>query len=92
MTATNSAGQSTGNGNGNGKLACALVGVLAMALMGCIGWIARPSDSLGRREWDQYVLKRDAEQLVFKEALCEIKTDVRLIRADVSTLMRGDGE
>ena len=73
--------------NGN-KLAMALVGILAGALMGCVGWMAKPTDGLGRREWDQYVLKRDAEQSAFKESLSEIKTDVRLIRADVSTLMR----
>ena len=77
--------------NGN-KLAIVLVSVLAMALMGCIGWIAKPDDSLGRREWDQFVLKRDAEQLAVKESLTEIKTDVRLIRADVSTLMRTGAE
>ena len=92
MTAKDSAGQSTGNGNGNGKLACALVGVLAMALMGCIGWIAKPGDGIGRREWDQYVLKRDAEQAAFKETLSEVKVDIRLIRSEVAAIRRGGEE
>ena len=73
----------------NGKLALALVGVLAMALMGCVGWIVRPqADYLGRREWDQYVLKGDDERLSLKEDLVEIRDELRTIRADVSTLMR----
>ena len=77
--------------NGN-KLAIALVTILAMALMGCIGWIANPGDGIGRREWDQYIL-RDAEQkLSFKETLGEVKTDVRLIRAEVSALRLAGAE